>query len=147
MKARKYALPEFLKDVLSQDKYERWLRRKAAAHLKRDRKYGNLHISGESYRIAIHEAVVTSKGKDAYTGDDLDWKLLSTYSNVESKKGRRKYKASLSSLPTVDHVDERTSLPNFKICSWRVNDAKGDLNLSEFLELCRKLIEHNDAKS
>jgi hypothetical protein len=41
----------------------------------------------------------------------------------------------------LDHVSERSSI-NFDICSWRTNDAKNDLNIQEFIELCRKVIAH-----
>ncbi|MDO8463421.1 MAG: hypothetical protein Q7S96_04105 [bacterium] len=143
IKKRKYGIPSFLEGVISQEKYERWLRRKAAAHLRRDRKYGNRVISGVIYRVAIHEAVKESNGKDAYTGERLDWKSLSEYSNIESAKGRRKYRARFALLPTVDHVDDRLASPNFRICSWRTNDAKGDMTLSDFLKLCRMVIAHH----
>lgn len=32
----KYSMPAFLKDVVEPELYERWLDRKAAAHVKRD---------------------------------------------------------------------------------------------------------------
>ncbi|MES2442089.1 MAG: hypothetical protein V4574_04605 [Pseudomonadota bacterium] len=35
---RLYTLPPFLADRVTKDQYERWLHRKAAAHVKRDRK-------------------------------------------------------------------------------------------------------------
>lgn len=79
-----------------------------------------------------------SAGMDFYTGEALDWLLISKYNNNESKKGGRQYKAKFSLLPTVDHVNDGLGLPDFKICSWRFNDAKNDLSLQEFIELCKK---------
>lgn len=137
---RKYPLPAFLDGILDQESYERWLKRKAAAHCKRDRKRGNASISQESYRLAIHHAVVRSGGLDEYTGAELNWKLVSTYNNERSKAERRDYKKGFGGLPTVDHVGDGLGAAEFKICSWRVNDAKNDLTYDEFLELCADVL-------
>ena len=55
----------------------------------------------------------------------------------------RAYKARFALLPTVDHLDDGLGPPAFKICSWRTNDAKHDLALGDFVELCEKVIRHN----
>lgn len=136
---RKHSLPAFLSDVVTEQAYERWLTRKAAAHLRRDRKRGHTG-TGALYREAIHAAVVLSRGKDAYTGETLDWHLISTYRNEDSQLGRHAYKASFALLPTVDHVDATATEASFKICGWRTNDAKHDLSLSSFLDLCEKAL-------
>ena len=39
-KSRKYQRPDFLVDVVEQDVYERWLRRKAQSLVDRDRRSG-----------------------------------------------------------------------------------------------------------
>lgn len=140
---KKYALPSFLSGVVSQDVYERWLRRKAQAHVRRDRRRGNATAVGESYREAIHLAVVESAGRDAYTGETLDWKLISQYDNDESKENGRHYKRGFAFLPTVDHVGDGMGAANFKICGWRTNDAKNDLELSEFLLVCESVLKHH----
>ncbi len=140
---KKYVLPSFLSDVVSQDTYERWLRRKAQAHVKRDRRRGNVSASGISYREAIHWAVVESAGRDAYTGEFLDWKLISQYDNDESKENGRHYKKTFALLPTVDHLGDGTGPANFKICGWRTNDAKNDLDHSEFVAVCELVLRHN----
>jgi len=93
---------------------------------------------------AIHEAVVASNGKDAYTGEQLAWELISTYDNKKSKVGRREYKKSFGLLPTVDHVSDGLSAPNFKICSWRSNDCKNDLSSDELLDFCRAVLAHHE---
>lgn len=142
---RKYALPAFLVAVVAQAVYERWLHRKAVAHVRRDRKRGNLAAVNEHYKKAIHDAVCLSGGNDAYTGEPLHWHLISKYDNKASSKGRRAYKAGFALLPTVDHVGDGLGAANFKICGWRTNDAKNDLALEEFLELCRKVLAHDCA--
>jgi hypothetical protein len=49
----------------------------------------------------------------------------------------------MGDLPTVDHVGIGLDKADFKICAWRVNDAKNDLGLDEFLELCSQVLEHH----
>ena len=140
---RKYQLPEFLTGTVTQAQYERWLLHKARAHVRRDRKRGNPSATNAEYKIEIHRAVSESKDRDCYTGDKLDWSLISTYDNKRSKSGGRRYKATFALLPTVDHVRDGLGPADFNICSWRTNDAKHDLTLPEFLELCEKVIRHN----
>jgi hypothetical protein len=142
---RKYQLPDFLATVLSQASYDRWLQRKAAAHVHRDRKRGNATATIEAYKLAIHRAVANSCGYDYYTGELLDWSLVSTYNNDESQSDGRRYKAGFALLPTVDHVGDGLGDAEFKICAWRTNDAKNDLPHSEFVELCRRVIAHFDS--
>jgi len=139
----KYQLPVFLLGQVTQETYERWLRRKAQAHIKRDRQRGNETAIGEEYRDAIHAAVVESGGCDAYTGEKLDWSLISRYDNDESKENGRRYKKVFALLPTVDHVGDGTVSADFKICGWRTNDAKNDLDLTDFLLVCRGVLEHH----
>lgn len=144
MPSTKYALPPFLKDRCSEQVYLRWLSRKAKTHVKRDRARENSSATREEYMIAIHKAVVASDGLDDYTGDALDWNLISLYNNEESKKGRRAYKKKFAELPTVDHVGDGTGPADFVICSWRTNDCKNDLPRAEFVEFCRAVITHSD---
>ena len=141
---RKYQRPDFLSEDLTQAGYEKWLRRIAAAHVKRDRKRGNDTAIGEAYRLAIHSAVVHSGGFDHYTGERLHWSLVSTYSNDKSQAGGRSYKAGFALLPTVDHVGDGLGEADFKICAWRTNDAKSDLTHDEFVALCRRVVKHFD---
>lgn len=139
--AKKRSLPVFLDSIVSHEAYERWLLRKAAAHVKRDRTRGHT-CADAAYRDAIHHAVVLSGGTDAYTGEKLDWSLISTYNNDASKLGRHAYKASFALLPTVDHVAADSTAASFKICGWRTNDAKHDLSVDSFIDLCRSVLEH-----
>ncbi|MFT7042851.1 MAG: hypothetical protein ACJAW7_001609 [Candidatus Azotimanducaceae bacterium] len=142
MSVRKFQLPEFLKGTQTQETYERWLKRKAAAHLKRDRNRGNTIATGEMYRSAIHHAVVESLGRDNYTDEDPDWTLLSQYDNAESKAHRRDYKRKFVLLPFGDHVNDGLSEADFVISGWRTNDCKNDLTREELIEFCRKILDH-----
>ena len=143
MAKRKYELPDFLAGICSQEHYVRWLQRKATAHARRDRRRGNPDARISEYKQAIHEAVFRGGDRDAYTDEKLDWALISTYDNTESKKRGRAYKKGFALLPTVDHVGDGTGKPDFVICSWRTNDAKSDLSLKEFLALCRRVLKHS----
>ncbi len=78
---------------------------------------------------------------DWYTGEDLAWEKISSYDHNSSKKHRSAYKAELALLPTVDHILNEDGSFGFVICAWRTNDAKNDLSLSEFVQLCRRVIE------
>jgi hypothetical protein len=140
---RLFELPSFLDTAVTRETYVRWLQRKAEAHIKRDRKRGNESGSVSEYKRAIHQAVCSSGGRDAYTGERLVWNLISTYDNDESKLGRRSYKAGFALLPTVDHIGDGTGPADFRICGWRTNDAKGDLSLEEFVALCERVIDAN----
>jgi hypothetical protein len=39
--SKKYALPPFLAEEITQENYLRWLRRKSIAHVRRDKQRGN----------------------------------------------------------------------------------------------------------
>jgi hypothetical protein len=83
---KKYQLPDFLSATpLAQAGYQRWLHGRAVAHVKRDKKRGNTTATNEIYKIAIHQAVIRSGGRDHYTGEPLNWSLVGHYSNEESK--------------------------------------------------------------
>ena len=141
MPSKRRALPEFLIDRVDPLVYERWLERKAAAHLKRDRKRGYEGVSGALYRDEIHKAVRDSEGLDFYTGEELDWSLISTYNNEESTAGRHEYKAGFALLPTIDHIESARMNSGFRICGWRTNDAKHDLSHKAFVELCLLVVK------
>lgn len=142
---RIFHIPSFLEDLVTREHYVRWLQRKAQAHIRRDRARGNTIGSVAEYKRAIHQAVCASDGRDAYTGEPLEWSLLSKYNNDESKFGKRVYKATFARLPTVDHVGDGTGTAEFRICGWAVNDAKGDLSLSDFVSLCKRIVDAHPA--
>ena len=140
---KKYQLPSFLSGQLTQEVYERWLRRKSQEHVRRYRRRGNETANGEAYRDAIHSAVVESDGRDSYTGEELDWSLISQFNNDSAKELKGDYKHGFALLPTVDHVGNRIGAAEFKICGWKTNDAKNDLDMPTFLDLCRVVLEYN----
>ncbi len=140
----KYPVPEAISEQIGQAAYQRWLNRIASAHVRRDRKRGNAGAKREGYMISIHAAVVSSRGRDAYTGEDLRWDLLSTYDNLESAGGGRTYKAKFALQPSVDHVGDGLGPAEFRICAWRTNQAKSDLTLENFVELCRRVVSFHE---
>ena len=64
-------------EIVDQQVYERWLQRKAVAHVRRDRARDNTTATVKEYKEVIHKAVCECGGKDAYTNEELDWSLLS----------------------------------------------------------------------
>jgi hypothetical protein len=141
--AARYEFPECLVGKVKPEVYFRWLQRKATTHARRDRKRGNASATISRYKQAIHNAVTVSSGCDAYTGEELNWSLISQYDNEKSKKFGRSYKKELAALPTIDHVGDGLGEPDFVISSWRTNDAKHDLTIEEFLLLCEAVLNHH----
>ncbi len=139
---KRHTLPPFLVGKITEQIYLNWLRRKADAHKRRDRQRGFQEVTATKYRDAIHEAVLCSDGRDTYTGEMLDWTLISQYDNDASKEGRHHYKARFAMLPTLDHVEASAHSASFVICAWRTNDAKNDLSHSDFLALCEKVLRY-----
>jgi hypothetical protein len=142
----KHTLPSFLTGKVQPQLYERWLQRKASAHVRRDRKRASPKAMVAQYKEAIHAAVLNSGGLDEYTGEHLNWPLIGTYNNDESKLHRHVYKARFALLPTVDHCGPGGTEASFRICGWAVNDAKSDLLLRDFLKLCEKVIAYSKKK-
>ncbi len=135
----RYSLPECLVGRCTELAYVKWLGRKAVAHVLRDKKrIEGITVAG--YKRAIHDAVCCGGGLDYYTGEPLDWSLISTYRNAESAAGKRKYKTQFARLPTVDHTEDEHGQPKLVICSWRVNDMKSDMTESEFRRLCARVL-------
>jgi hypothetical protein len=134
-------LPDYIPDPKA---YARWLNGRALAHVKRDKARGHTQATPAAYRVAIHQAVLDSGGRDFYTGEMLDWKLCGTYNNELSKAGRHGYKAGFNMMPTVDHHEASATVASFKICAWRTNDSKHDLSQEAFLDLCRRVVAYAD---
>ena len=138
-----YAVPASIADQCDQRKYSRRLRAKAMAHVRRDRRrFGRDSCTVARYKSEIHAAVCAGGNCDYYTGEVLDWRLVSTYENAASMEGRAKYKSRFALLPTLDHALDERGQRKFVICSWRVNDARNDLTESEFYDLCVRVVEH-----
>ncbi len=134
----RYKLPDFLiKENVSKEQYKKWLDRTARNHAKRDRKRWNKNTTISGYKKAIHQAVIKSKGFDAYTKEKLNWHLLGQFDNKKVKKGDHRFLL----WPTVDHIEGGARPTSFRICSWRTNDAKSDLSYKDFLDLCKKVVK------
>jgi len=132
--------PDWIPDA-SKQIYPGWVQRKAVTLSKRDQKRGG---SGnvQQYRLAIHQAVVASQGRDHWTGERLDWDLIGTYDTREAGGDQGEHKRQYAMLPTIDH---RSNQPesDFVICAWRTNDAKHDMSPHELLEFCKAVLNHS----
>ena len=142
--AKKYQLPGFLKGQVEQAQYSKWLQAKARSHRGRDKRRGNLEATNAAHKLAIHRAIVDSGGVDEYTGEELHWHLIGTWDNHEAKAGRRLHKEKYRLLPTIDHAGDGMGEPNFKICSYRTNDAKHMMSHDEFIAFCRLFVAHSE---
>ena len=54
------------------------------------------------------------------------------------------YKEKFADLPNINHTVDDQGQPKFVICSWRVNDAKGDMRMEEFYKLCQLVLAHRE---
>ena len=138
---KKYQLPGFLVGVITQERCERWLQRKSMSHSRRDKHRGNHRAKNADYKVAIHDAIVQSKGLDSYTKEKLDWTLLGKWNNEEAKKRGRQHKREFYLLPSADHTNDGRGKPEFKICAMLTNDVKSDLSHEELLDFCEKLLK------
>lgn len=142
-KDRKYQMPSFLNRFkpVNQQVYERWLSRKARTHFNRDKRRSRLiYPTCQEYKRAIHKAVYDSNGRDAYAGKEMRWDLISTFNDTAAQLANREYVAGFADLPSVDHDTDAKGQSSFKICAWKVNNAKNDLTLDEFYKLCKDII-------
>ena len=121
--------------------YPGWVQRKAVTLCKRDQKRGGTG-NLQQYRLAIHDAVVASEGRDHWTGEPLDWELIGTYDNQEAAAGKGAHKKQYATLPTIDHRNNKADA-DFVICAWRTNDAKHDMTPEELLTFCRAVIAYS----
>ncbi len=113
-------------------KVSKMARPKSRRLVLRDIKRGNTMANRPAFKQAIHEAVLRSEGRDAYTGELLNWSLIGTYEDEKSKAGKSVYKATFALLPTADHAGDVLGPADFEICGWATNDAKNDLTHEQF---------------
>jgi hypothetical protein len=119
---------------------------KAANVLKRDRKRKVPVVSLSMTKQAIVAAIERSGGRDFYTGEPLDWHLISKWTGAEQGTSANEYRRKFWMLPSVDHDFTNPAEPAYHICSWRMNDSKNDQSVDEFLELAAKVQKHRGAK-
>jgi hypothetical protein len=145
----KYPLPDFLKGRIPESVYDKWLNAKANTLRHRDirikRPYAILTTKG-MYKEKIHKAVVDAGQYDPYTGEPLQWELVSTWDSNEAKKGGDEYKDKFLLMPSVDHCDPKSDTLEFEIVSWLVNDCKSGLTPSQFVDLCKKIAARRGEK-
>jgi hypothetical protein len=143
-----YEFPAFLKGVCAPAVYRKWLDTRAKQEYKRDVALKRPCAAAESktlYKQAIHDAVVAGNALDPFTGSALQWDLIETWGNAAPRyKTNREKEFSL--LPTVDHIDPSSPVLGFEICSWLVNDSKGNLSAQEYVDYCGRVVEHAAAR-
>jgi hypothetical protein len=42
----------------------------------------------------------------------------------------------------VDHIDPDAATISFEICSWLINDSKGELSAQEYVDYCARVVAH-----
>jgi hypothetical protein len=141
--ARKWSIPECLKPTLSdEDAFRKWLDRKAASVRKRDMKRNLPVHSLSAMKEAIVDAIERSEGRDFYTGEALDWHLISTWVGAEEGTSASVYRRRFWNLPSIDHDFTDPAKTAFHLCSWRMNDSKNDQTIEEFLALADAVRRH-----
>ena len=119
-------------------RYNEWLERQAQNCRNRDTR--GLRQPIDQYREAIHRAVLKSNGLDCYTGEELEWNRLNHDKPVGG--GQRNHRI-MGRYPSVDHYYGTDRL-EYRICAGSVNHAKGALDHQQFVELCRKVVQHHE---
>jgi len=125
--------------------YPGWVQRKAVTLSKRDQKRGGTG-NVQQYRLAIHAAVLSSAGRDHWTGEWLDWELIGTYDSREAAAGsgeqKQEHRKLYALVPTLDQPSH-TPEPCFVVCAWRTKDAKQDMTAAELLQFCSAIVRHS----
>jgi hypothetical protein len=127
--------------------YRKWLDTRAKQEYKRDVALKRSCAAAGSkslYKQAIHDAVVSGNGIDPFTGTALQWDLIETWENAAPHAIANR-EEEFSQLPTVDHIDPSSAVIAFEICSWLVNDSKGNLSAQEYVDYCGRVVDHNKA--
>jgi hypothetical protein len=139
LQQKKWAIPDCVATFgVTEKDFLKWLDAKARAHVIRDVARGR-NVTVSQYKQQILEAVAATNGCDYYTGEPLAWESISKWNNDEAKLGRAAYRKKFWNLPTIDHDHDELGVQVFRVCSWRMNDAKNDQTLAEFLELAAKV--------
>jgi hypothetical protein len=68
----------------------------------------------------------------------LEWRLICTWDTTREQPDG--YKDEFALIPTVDHITRDST--EFEICSFRVNEAKADMEPDKFVELCKKVVAY-----
>ena len=138
---------------ITEEKFRKWVSRKAQNLWKRDKKKLQSKERLEKqvddnekraeYRTAIYKAIADmSENKCPYCGKPLRWDLIGTWDNDDAQEKGKEYKKGFAYLPTVDHKDAEPQA-DFVICSWIANDAKNDLPIGKFIDLCKNILTNH----
>ncbi len=73
---------------------------------------------------------------------------IGSFKDNKKAKEIQGYKRKFKNLPTLEHVyrEDVSITLEFVICGWAVNDAKNDLSIDEFIELCKEVVEYHENK-
>ena len=145
--SRTWTIPDCLKPKVSDENiFRKWLHRKAMSIRNRDRKRNVPVLSLSLMKQAIVSAIERSNGHDFYTGEPLDWHLISKWVGSEEGTSANDYRRKFWMLPSVDQDFTDASKTAFHICSWRMNDSKNDQSIAEFLQLAAKVQKHREGR-
>lgn len=140
-----YPLPPFLDNILSQSFYLDFINIRALRMYERDKGLKRLcaiNSSKELYKEAIHKAITQTGLYDPYTGDEMHYDLLLTWNQNRAHSEGYAYRVQFMLMPTVDHKDPESEILDFEICSWQVNTCKNDLNVTDFISYCKKIVSN-----
>jgi hypothetical protein len=132
-----YPLPPFLQGVVSLKDYREWLDMKGHNLRLRDLKLKRPYAKVNpilAYKQKIHQAVLDGGQFDPYTGEKINWGLISrekTLNNVNF------IDSGYAMHPAVDHINPEEF--GFEICTWISNESKTCMTSDQFVDFCRKV--------
>ncbi len=137
-----YPLPPFLKGVVSQRGYCMWLMNKGENLRRRDIKLNRPYskVNSETvYNQKVHQAVLDGGEFDPFTGEKLNWGLVSKERNMETESYTNDYLNTYALYPVVDHTNPEEF--EFEICSLISNECKSSLTPDEFVDFCQRVVD------
>jgi hypothetical protein len=140
---KRWLLPGYMQGRCTLDQFRRWIFSHAAQILSRDKKLLRPYaLDGcmELYKQIIYEAAQNAV-YDPFTGELLQWELINRWDPRKKTPSGHSVR-DFRLLPTADHVDPASDVLDIEICSWFMNDCKGNLNPQEFIAICRKVVDY-----
>jgi hypothetical protein len=132
-----YTLPPFLQGVVSLKDYREWLDLRGRDQHQRDLKLKRSYAKTNSvmmYKQKIHQAVLDGGQFDPYTGEKINWGLIS---KEKTLKMANFIDNGYAMHPAVDHTDPEEF--GFEICTWISNESKSCMTSDQFVDFCRKV--------
>ena len=102
--------------------------------LKLKRPYAKVNFDS-AYKQKIHQAVLDGGEFDPYTGEKINWGLISKEKTL--KKGNF-IDSGYAMRPAVDHINPEEF--GFEICTWISNESKSCMTSDQFVDFCRKVV-------